>query len=175
MHVHDSHTRRDRHRASPKAEHAVTTTTAADQALPPPTPFQQVVRMYHATVPVFEQFVGVSLARWRVLTQLEQHGSLNQSELKQRIQVDPAAITRQVQQLEEEGLVERRTNPDDNRFTVVTLTPQGREVAETILNKRDQFEAEVLRGTDPSDIAAMQRCLTQMRENLSMLSTKAAN
>lgn len=130
----------------------------------PGTPFQQVLRLYHIVTPVFEQYVGVSVARWRLLTQLYRNGPLNQSELQQRVQIDPAAITRQVKQLEEAGLVERRPSPSDNRFTVVTLTPQGQALAETAHQRRDAFDDLIMHGLSATEIAVFERCIAQIRE-----------
>ncbi len=76
---------------------------------------------------VFQRRVGISEARLHVLGTLFLFGELSQAELQRRLDVDGAAVTRQVKQLEAEGLLSRRANPADNRFTLVTLTPEGKE------------------------------------------------
>lgn len=49
--------------------------------------------------------------------------------------IDNAAITRHLKQLEANGMIVRRKNPDDNRITLVSLTEEGR-------NKIQAFQEE---------------------------------
>ena len=96
-------------------------------------------------------------------------GELSQATLQQRLRVDGAAITRQVKQLEEEGLVLRRSDPQDNRFTLVDLTEIGRQLMASLAGKREAFEALMTAGIGEEDIALMRRCLQQIRDNVRAL------
>ncbi|HEU4325080.1 MAG TPA: MarR family transcriptional regulator [Roseiflexaceae bacterium] len=150
-----------------------TSTERAEAAsIQPPTVLQQLSRLYHGTMPVFEQYVGMSLARWRVLAHLRGQESLSQTALQQRIQVDPAAITRQVKQLEEEGLVKRCSDPNDNRFTLVSLTPTGHAHAEAVYSKRDLFEERLLQGLDEQQLHMLRESLRVLDGNLKALAAE---
>lgn len=146
----------------------------ATQPVLPATPFQQVLRLYHLVTPVFEQYVGVSVARWRVLTQLYRCGPLNQSELQQRLKIDPAAITRQVKQMEEEGLVERNPSPQDNRFTIVELTPAGMELASAAHQRRDAFDQVVMSDLSEEEVAVFEHCIGHIRDRVGMIAAELA-
>jgi DNA-binding MarR family transcriptional regulator len=143
-------------------------TTEQPAALTPPaeTLVQQIARVYYEILPVFERYVGMSKARWGILKLLWRAGELSQATLQQRLRVDGAAITRQVKQLEEEGLVLRRSDPQDNRFTLVELTEMGRQLMASLAGKREAFEALVTAGISEEDIALMRRCLQQIRDNV---------
>src|SRR5262245_57079650 len=145
-----------------------TTTTEQPVARMPPaeTLVQQIARVYYEILPVFERYVGMSKARWGVLMLLWRVGELSQATLQQRLRVDGAAITRQVKQLEEEGLVLRRPDPQDNRFTLVDLTETGRQLTASMAGKREAFEALVTAGISAEDIALMRRCLERIRDNV---------
>ncbi len=149
-----------------------TATERTESAPTPPTVLQQLSRLYHGSLPVFEQYVGMSLARWRVLTHLRGQESLSQTALQQRIQVDAAAITRQVKQLEEEGLVNRCSDPKDNRFTLVSLTSTGRAHAEAVYSKRDLFEQRLLQGLDEQRLDALRESLRVLDSNLRALAAE---
>jgi DNA-binding MarR family transcriptional regulator len=146
-------------------------TTEQPAALTPPaeTLVQQIARVYYEILPVFERYVGMSKARWSILMLLWRAGELSQATLQQRLRVDGAAITRQVKQLEEEGLVLRRSDPQDNRFTLVDLTEIGRQLMASLVGKREAFEALVTAGIGEEDIALMRRCLQQIRDNVRAL------
>jgi DNA-binding MarR family transcriptional regulator len=127
---------------------------------------QQITRTYYELLPAFEQHMGVTRARWHLLKQLCSEDQLSQTALQQRAEVDGAAVTRQMKQLEEAGVVTRRVDPRDNRFTLVALTPAGRQLVAGLMERRAVFEAQVLAGLDPSEIAIMQRGLSRVRANL---------
>jgi DNA-binding MarR family transcriptional regulator len=145
---------------------ATTSKLPTTPAPPGDTLVQQIARAYFEMLPVFERYVGMSKARWGVLKQLWRAGELSQATLQQGLRVDGAAISRQVKQLEEEGLVLRRPDPDDNRFTLVALTDVGQQLAASLAGKRESFEALVTAGINEEDIALMQRCLQRIRDNL---------
>jgi DNA-binding MarR family transcriptional regulator len=154
------------------AEAITTTTETADIA--PPTPqgetlVQQIARIYYDMLPAFERHVGMTKARWQVLMLLWREGELSQAVLQQRLRVDGAAITRQVKQIEEEGLVLRRADPHDNRFTLVALTEAGQQLAAGRAGKRESFEALVTSGISAEDMSLMRRCLQRIRDNVRAL------
>ena len=148
---------------------ATTSEMPMTAAPPSDTLVQQIARAYFEILPVFERYVGMNKTRWGVLKQLWRAGELSQATLQQGLRVDGAAITRQVKQLEEEGLVLRRSDPDDNRFTLVALTDAGRQLAASMAGKRESFEALVTAGISEGDIILMRRCLQRIRDNVRAL------
>jgi DNA-binding MarR family transcriptional regulator len=124
---------------------------------------------YYELTTAFERHIGMTRARWAILNRLSREESLTQTALAQLLHVDAAAVTRQVKQLESEGLVTRWSAPEDNRFTVVALTAQGREFVEKQRVARDEFERIVTAGMSAEEIDHMRRCLLHMRHNLEML------
>lgn len=57
--------------------------------------------------------------------------------------IDGAAITRHVKQLEAKGTVLRRKEPEDNRITLVRLSEQGRERIESSKKEKERFTKEM--------------------------------
>ncbi|EPE63456.1 marR family protein [Exiguobacterium sp. S17] len=70
---------------------------------------------------------GLSLTRYDILSNLNHVGPLRQRELQQRVDVDHAAITRHLKQLETQGLIARERCLQDNRVIYVDLTELGRD------------------------------------------------
>jgi DNA-binding MarR family transcriptional regulator len=114
----------------------------------------------------FQRRVGISEARLHVLGILFLFGELSQAELQRRLDVDGAAVTRQVKQLEVEGLLSRRADPADNRFTLVTLTPQGKERLRSVARTAKEFITMSLEGVSADDLACMRHALARVRANL---------
>lgn len=63
-------------------------------------------------------------------------GPLSLSELADAVQVDAPYATLIVDNLQDRGLVERRTDPADRRRKLVALTPEGRQAAQRALRVR---------------------------------------
>lgn len=70
---------------------------------------------------------GLSLTRFDLLSNLYHIGPLKQRELQQRVDVDHAAVTRHLKQLEADGLIRRDRCLKDNRVIYVELTELGHE------------------------------------------------
>ena len=111
----------------------------------------------------------MSRSRWALLSLLSREGEVSQTTLAQRLRVHAAAITRQVQQLEEEALLTRRPDPADNRFTLVALTPAGQEFIARLRSERDAFEEITIAGLSAEEVALTRRCLLHIRDNLQTL------
>ena len=138
------------------------------EAAPPATGetvVQMIARTYHALVPQFERHVGMGKTRWQILSTLQRAGEISQAALQQQLHVDGAAITRQVKQLEEDGLVQRRTDPHDNRYTLVALAPDGQALAASMQEQRASFQALLTAGIPEDELIVLRRCLARVREN----------
>lgn len=127
---------------------------------------QQMVRLAQRLSAAFEAAVGMHLARWRILNHLHEHGASTQKHMKALIGVDAAALTRQLQLLEAEGLVRRRSHPADQRLTEVALTEAGAECLAAGRAARDAFVARMLAGLDADALAAFEATLAHIGRNL---------
>jgi MarR family transcriptional regulator for hemolysin len=68
---------------------------------------------------------GSSLTAYLVACALAETGPQTQRALAQRVDVSDATLGRQVDLMEQEGLVTRRRPPSDRRSVLVDLTPLG--------------------------------------------------
>jgi len=72
--------------------------------------------------------LGLSQARWILLVHLsDTPGGMPQLDLAVRAGVSGPTLVRQVDSLEDAGLVERRNDPNDRRIKRVCLTEAGRK------------------------------------------------
>ncbi|HVF75258.1 MAG TPA: MarR family transcriptional regulator [Acidimicrobiales bacterium] len=74
---------------------------------------------------------GLSFARYEVLMLLSftRKGSLPMTKMGDRLMVHPTGISKLVDKLEDDGLVQRVPDPGDRRRTLATITPAGRRLA----------------------------------------------
>ncbi|MEF3355285.1 MarR family transcriptional regulator [Paenibacillus sp. GYB006] len=90
----------------------------------------------------FERCAGVSPNRLELLCKLT-GGEISQSELQKAVSIDPAAVTRHVQQLEAEGILLRTRSENDNRITLVQLTEEGKNKVAAFKAEKDRFMEEL--------------------------------
>jgi DNA-binding MarR family transcriptional regulator len=72
-------------------------------------------------------------------------------------QVSAPAISKLVTSLERDGLVERRTKPDDRRVVLVTARPAGRRLLERGRAGRVRLVADLLTQLTPRELGSLRR------------------
>src|SRR5262249_25630789 len=113
---------------------------------------------------LYERHVGMSQSRQMLLLELKQTGEISQAELVQRLGMEGTLVTRFVKQMEGSGLLTRRSDPRDNRFTLVTLTPAGLHIAQQMADFTHTLEAQILEGLSEEVRAAIRQGLEQIQE-----------
>jgi MarR family transcriptional regulator for hemolysin len=109
---------------------------------------------------------GMTRAQWAVLLRLERREGLKQSELAEALDIQPITLTRLVDRLCTNGLIERRADPNDRRAKQLYLTPAARPLIEHILDHVEDLAGTVLDGIETKDVDLMLGKLGLARENL---------
>jgi DNA-binding MarR family transcriptional regulator len=108
--------------------------------------------------------LGLTFARYEVLMLLSfsRKGTLPLGKIGERLQVNAASVTNAVDRLEADGLVARRSNPDDGRGTLACLTPAGRRSA---LAATDVMNGQVFTdiGVAPTTVSRLFDQLAELR------------
>ena len=95
---------------------------------------------------------SASAARFRYLDALDEvDDSMAISEIGQAIGVDRPRASRLTTELLDDGLVERRPNPDDSRYALVRLTARGKSLVDDVHANRRAAVAEALAGFTPEE------------------------
>ena len=90
-----------------------------------------------------------------------------QSELADSMCVQPATITKMLDRLVKNGLVERRTDPDDQRVSRVYLTPAGRATQQPVEQVWQALDAASFAHLSLEERILLRRLLMQVYQNLS--------
>ena len=114
----------------------------------------------------FDRHVGMSQVRRQLLAALAEEREVSHAALAKRLGVDGAAVTRLVKSLESQGAVSRRLDPDDNRFTLASLTEAGEELVLDLRSAHRQYQAHLLAGINQVEQEAVVRVLERIRRNI---------
>jgi len=115
---------------------------------------------------------GLHFGQARILEALLRNDNLNQGRIGRELQIKPATVTNQVKRMEAAGLIDRRKDPNDDRFMNVTLTPKGREAAKLILNVMIQIEQEICSVLTKKEIDMLRKPLEKVRDKLGGVAPK---
>lgn len=109
---------------------------------------------------------GISRAQWGVLVRLDRSEGLKQSELAEILDLQPISLTRLLDRLAENGLIERRADPNDRRANRLYLTPAARPLLEQLSKLGRHMMQHVLAGLDDEADARLLRDLGLLKDNL---------
>lgn len=133
------------------------------------TLFQQLALVCSEIRQAFAQHIGMSQPRLQLLTLVGRTGDISHAVLQQELALDGATITRLVKQFEAEGVLSRRLDPQDNRYTLVSLTPEGQQIVAGLSVAHSQFQTRLLIGIEREEQEAMVRVLAGLRTNMRAL------
>ncbi|WP_234414355.1 MarR family winged helix-turn-helix transcriptional regulator [Paenibacillus sp. CAA11] len=117
----------------------------------------------------FERCAGISPSRLQILHLLYLVEEMSQASLQKEIGIDGAAVTRHLKQLEADGTVTRRTNPEDNRITLVKLTEFGRSNIARYKQEKEQFVSRMLEGFNDAELQMLSGLMQRLNYNLSQV------
>lgn len=101
-----------------------------------------------------------------VLSMLAIHDGINQLELVRATHLKPPTVSVIVKSMEAEGLVERRSDPQDLRAIRVFLTENGRRLDRENIARIRALDAFALRGLSEEECEQLMPLLLRIRDNL---------
>lgn len=89
-------------------------------------------------------------------------GPSSQIDIAKRLRIEGPTMTRMIDALSRDGLVERTQPPTDRRTKYLSVTPKGYEVLEEIFDLVDILRARLLSGLSDEQIEDLNRILFDM-------------
>lgn len=100
----------------------------------------QVARAHRAKAGELLARIGLYPGQEILIYHLSEKDGLTHSEIAALLDVTPATVSKIVDRMETAGLVERQTDPDDQRISHVSLTVQGRELCKPVEEAWNELE-----------------------------------
>ncbi len=109
---------------------------------------------------------GMSRAKWAVLARLDRFEGLKQAELADMLDLQPISLTRLLDGLSSNGLIERRPDPEDRRAKRLYLTAAAWPLLEQLSTLGEELTETAFAGLDEAEQAVLLRRLSGVKENL---------
>jgi DNA-binding MarR family transcriptional regulator len=126
---------------------------------------REIVRTHQALMAGFSRGMGMPTSRFllcRLLAAAGDEGA-GTMELARQLGVNAAAVTRQLNEMEREGLVRRRGDARDGRRSYVRLSPKGRALFQAIHERAHDVERSIGAALGEEEMRAAAAVLGKLR------------
>ena len=110
--------------------------------------------------------IGLYAGQEMFLWQLWRQDGLTQSQMVERMCVQPPTVSKMLDRLEKAGLVERRPDAENSRLSRVYLTEQGHRSLRAVRDIWTNVEQQITGGLNVEERIVLRRLLLQVHENL---------
>ncbi len=109
---------------------------------------------------------GLTEQQWRVIRALSEYGKIDASELARRSFLLAPSLTRILQFLEKEEIVQRSTDSNDQRRTVLSLTGKGKRIYSEVGPDSEALYMTIERDFGVDKLEALYQLLTEFYTTL---------
>lgn len=105
---------------------------------------------------------GLTDQQWRIIRALVEVKSYEIFELSARCVIHPASLSRILPKLDSDGLITRVANAEDQRRVIVSITPAGRKLFETVAPESERIYAEIAAAVGPEKLEQIYQVLEDL-------------
>ena len=109
---------------------------------------------------------GIEVLTFRYTYTLLEEDGISQAEIADRLSLDRATVTVQLDTLEGQGILVRKPHPTDRRKTNVFLTPRGRRLKPRIIEAVNAAHDVIFAGMPPTALDHVHTLLEKMIANV---------
>ena len=125
-----------------------------------------VARVYHALratrlEPALKS-AGVTPLQYTIMTVVAAHEGLSSAELSRRFYVTPQTMGQVLGNLEQQGLLRRKEDPENRRVLRVSLTAKGERLVEQCESSIEQIEHEIFGSAETAEKAQLRKRLSDV-------------
>jgi DNA-binding MarR family transcriptional regulator len=124
-----------------------------------------------ARLPVDEPVDKAGLA---VLHETRRLGTVRPSDLAAQMHLDLSTISRHLQSLQQQGMVQRTSDPDDARAQRISITNKGCEVLSRLLEHRAEAIRDAIAHWTEGDRCTLRQLLRRLADDLSPVNEPCA-
>jgi DNA-binding MarR family transcriptional regulator len=110
---------------------------------------------------------GLTLAEWRVLTNLYSSSPTTSRQLCLRLHADKAEVSRACAALIARGYASRRIDVADRRSALIVITPRGERLHDEIIPLRQALQTRLEAPLSKAEVAELHRILDKLSEFVS--------
>jgi MarR family transcriptional repressor of mepA len=130
--------------------------------------FFSIGRLQKARADQYLDQIGLFRGQGMLLKFLHHHDGLTHSEIAEKLEISPAAVTKVIKRLEEQNLLKRQSDPKDDRISRVFIQPEGKKVADDLHTIFHQLDERMFLGFSDDELDKLHDFLIRMQSNLQL-------
>lgn len=116
--------------------------------------------------------IPLTREQWSIMAVLWKNDGCPQQILADATDRDRPGITRLVDNLEKENMVERKPDPNDRRTNLIFLTKKGREIENSVIQALNDTIEIATKGMQDEDLHVMRKAFDQINQNIQEFNQK---
>ena len=117
---------------------------------------------------------GVTFRQAQVLGFLALEGTLSQTDLAERMRIEPPTLVGILDRMERDGWIRRDGDKTDRRRKLIQPTPAAKPVWQKIVNVANSVRDRATRGMSAAQLAQLRKLLNTIQTNLEPLAAREA-
>ncbi len=109
---------------------------------------------------------GITFRQFQVLGWLALRGGMSQTELAERMNIEPPTLVGILDRMEREGWISREGCPDDRRRKIIRAQAKAEPVWSKMVASARRVRARATQGLDEHQLRTLMQLLAQVQENL---------
>ncbi len=109
---------------------------------------------------------GGSVPVWLILSSLKSNEPRTQLDLARAVGIEGPTLTRHLDGLEENGIVQRVRDGSDRRAVRVELTPEGERLFQTLRQAVIAFNRDLTAGLTETELERVRKTLARLEQNV---------
>jgi len=122
-------------------------------------------RVSNAIARIYQRKFGLSIPEWRLIAVVGRFGPMSANEAAERTEMDKVRVSRAVQRMLAAGLLERATDAQDRRRSILRLSPKGAAIRVEIAPFAHQIEEQLLAPLGEADRAELDRVMRLLEQS----------
>jgi DNA-binding MarR family transcriptional regulator len=122
-------------------------------------------RVSNAIARVYQRKFGLSIPEWRLVAVVGRFGPMSANEAAERTEMDKVRVSRAVQRMLAAGLLERATDAQDRRRSILQLSPKGAAIRIEIAPYAHAIEQQLLAPLSDADRAELDRVVRLLEKS----------
>ena len=110
----------------------------------------------------YSQRFGLAVTEWRVIAILGRYPDLSANEVAERTAMDKVAVSRAVARLLERNLLQRATDGEDRRRSVLTLSENGYRIYDEVVPLALGYEHDLLSSLSEQEQAMLDHLMRKL-------------
>jgi DNA-binding MarR family transcriptional regulator len=133
---------------------------------------QLAVRIANTMARSYSRTHGIGIPSFRIILRLGILGSASLVGLADASGMDPAVVSRTVEKLEAQGLLNRGWHPEDKRRRVLSLSEAGKKLHAQLLPIAYEFQDELVEGFNEKETTELNRILDLLLVRIDEIQTR---